>query len=114
MCTSAAPTYDWLVAHTPFGQQIQRLRNLWWLGKREEAADIVDNDMILTFGLGYRDVDIKSRTRKYISSGITPVVDTHGIRKDGHEVEDILSIAEVAIGGEFDRYHSNQPVFTSQ
>ena len=54
--------------------------------------------MILTFGLGYRDVDIKSRTRKYISSGITPVVDTHGIRKDGHEVEDILSIAEVAIG----------------
>lgn len=93
----AAPTYDWLVSHTPYGSTVTELRKLWWSGRREEASKLVTDDIILTFGLGYKDSDTKARIRKYISAGVTPIVDTHGVRKDGHEKEDIMSMARVAI-----------------
>ena len=93
----AAPTYDWLVSHTTRGGVVARVRELWWSGNREQAADLVDDDMLLTFGLGYTRDQIRSRIEQYLAAGVTPVIDSHGIRK-GHEKEDTVAIMKVAIG----------------
>ncbi len=92
----AARTYDWLISHTPYIKVVKEMRKLWWSRRREEAAAHVTDDMLLTFGLGYKESDVKSRIKKYIAAGITPVVDAHGIRKR-HEKEDIMTAAKVAI-----------------
>lgn len=93
----AAPTYDWLVSHTPHGEQVARIRESWWSGEREKAAEMVDDQILLTFGLGYTADQIQSRIDAYLSAGITPIIDSHGIRK-GHEKEDTIAIMKTAIG----------------
>ena len=92
----AAKTYDWLISHTPYRNVVEEMRKLYWSRRREEAAALMTDDILLTFGLGYKESDIRSRISKYLAAGITPVVDTHGIRK-GHEKEDIMAIAKIAI-----------------
>jgi hypothetical protein len=72
---------------------------LWWsegAGERETAAALVDDDMLLTFGLGYTDEMIKTRIDAYLEEGITPIIDSHGIRKQ-YEKEDTLRIMKAAI-----------------
>ncbi|MDH3462580.1 MAG: LLM class flavin-dependent oxidoreductase, partial [Acidimicrobiia bacterium] len=94
----AAPTYDWLVSHTRFTDEIERIRSLWWAGRREEAAALVDDDVLLTFGLGYTSDMIRERLTSYLDAGITPVIDSHGIRKQ-HEKGDTIRIMEAAMSG---------------
>lgn len=93
----AAPTYDWLVSHTNFGDLVARVRELWWSGYREQAAELVDDDVLLTFGVGYTREQIRARIELYLAAGVTPVIDAHGIRK-GREKEDTISIMKAAIG----------------
>lgn len=96
----AAPTYDWLISHTPYAKTIAEMRKLWWdVRDRDKASKLMMDDVLLTFGLGYKDTDIKRGVKKYVDAGVTPVVDFHGIRKEGHEKEDIMSIAKSAISG---------------
>jgi hypothetical protein len=71
---------------------------LWWDGKREEAAEMVTDDILLTFGLGYTEEMIQSRISQYLNAGITPIIDSHGIRKQ-HEKADTVRIMETAISG---------------
>lgn len=49
----AAPTYDWLISHTDYVDEIGLIRSMWWTGEREAAAAKVTDEMLLTFGLGY-------------------------------------------------------------
>jgi probable F420-dependent oxidoreductase len=97
----AAPTYDWLISHTDYGKLVEEIRTLWWSGSpadRETAAALVDDDMLLTFGLGYSEDMIESRIDAYLEAGITPIIDSHGIRK-GHEREDTERIMRAAMKG---------------
>ena len=93
----AAPTYDWLISHTKHQPTAERVRELWWSGRREEAAELVNDDMLLTFGLGYRPDEIQARVNRYLEAGVTPIMDTHGIRKR-HEKEDTISAMKAVIG----------------
>lgn len=94
----AAPTYDWLVSHTRYPDLVADVRSRWWAGHREEAAEMVDDEVLMTFGLGYTDEMIKSRIDAYLEAGITPIIDSHGIRK-GNEKEDTVRIMNAAIEG---------------
>lgn len=97
----AAPTYDWLVSHTDCEERVGEIRSLWWSGvpaDRETAAALVDDDMLLTFGLGYNQDMIQSRIDAYLQAGITPIIDSHGIRK-GHEKQDTEWIMRTAMRG---------------
>ena len=97
----AAPTYDWLISHTRYADRVAEIRSLWWsgeAGERETAAALVDDDMLLTFGLGYTEEMIKSRIDLYLEQGVTPIIDSHGIRKQ-HEKEDTVRIMKAAIQG---------------
>lgn len=97
----AAPTYDWLISHTPYPDRVAQIRSLWWSGEPEDrasAAALVDDDMLLTFGLGYTEEMIRSRIDVYLEAGITPIIDSHGIRK-GHEKEDTVRIMQAAMRG---------------
>ena len=94
----AAPTYDWLVSHTRYPDLVEDVRSSWWSGHREEAADLVDDDVLLTFGLGYTLEMISSRIDQYLNAGVTPIIDSHGIRK-GNEKEDTVSIMKAAMDG---------------
>lgn len=94
----AAPTYDWLVSHTQYPDDVAQIRALWWDGKREKAAEMVTDDILLTFGLGYTEEMIQSRISQYLDAGITPIIDSHGIRKQ-HEKADTVRIMEAAISG---------------
>ena len=97
----AAPTYDWLISHTGYADRVSEIRSLWWSGEpqdRETAAELVDDQMLLTFGLGYTDEMIRSRIDAYLEVGITPIIDSHGIRKQ-HEKEDTVRIMKAAIQG---------------
>lgn len=94
----AAPTYDWLVSHTGYASLVEDVRSRWWSGDREEAAGLVDDDVLLTFGLGYTEEMIGSRIDEYLEAGITPIIDSHGVRKGG-EKEDTVTIMKAAMGG---------------
>jgi alkanesulfonate monooxygenase SsuD/methylene tetrahydromethanopterin reductase-like flavin-dependent oxidoreductase (luciferase family) len=97
----AAPTYDWLISHTRYSDRVAEIRALWWSGDpgdREPAASLVDDEMLLTFGLGYTGEMISARIDAYLEQGITPIIDSHGIRKQ-FEKEDTLRIMKVAIQG---------------
>lgn len=94
----AAPTYDWLVSHTRYPDEVAKIRSLWWSGQREKAAELVGDDILLTFGLGYTDEMISSRVDAYLEAGITPIIDSHGIRKQ-HEKDDTVRIMESAMRG---------------
>ncbi|HVR80213.1 MAG TPA: LLM class flavin-dependent oxidoreductase [Acidimicrobiia bacterium] len=94
----AAPTYDWLVSHTRYPDEVEKVRSLWWSGSREEAASLIDDDILLTFGLGYTEDMIQTRLDSYLEAGITPIIDSHGIRKE-HEKDDTVRIMEAAISG---------------
>ncbi len=94
----AAPTYDWLVSHTSYQDEVGRIRSLWWEGDRKEAAELVHDDILLTFGVGYTTEMIQSRIAAYLDAGITPIIDSHGIRKQ-HEKDDTVRIMEAAISG---------------
>lgn len=94
----AAPTYDWLVSHTEYPDEVARIRSMWWAGEREDAAALVTDEILLTFGLGYTEEMIGSRISRYLDSGITPIIDSHGIRKQ-HEKADTVRIMEAAISG---------------
>ncbi|MGH8913092.1 MAG: hypothetical protein ACRDZM_01095, partial [Acidimicrobiia bacterium] len=97
----AAPTYDWLISHTPYPERVSEIRSLWWSGEpgdRETAAALVDDEMLLTFGLGYTEEMIGSRIDTYLEAGVTPIIDSHGIRKQ-HEKEDTVRIMKAAMRG---------------
>ncbi len=94
----AAPTYDWLVSHTGYSDLVGEVRSLWWSGDREKSAGLIDDDMLLTFGLGYSSDMIASRINTYLAAGITPIIDSHGIRKQ-HEKEDTVRIMRAAMQG---------------
>ena len=90
-----APTYDWLISHTNYSETVTKMRKLWWEERSpEEASKLIDDDMLVTFGLGYKEEDIKSRLRKYLSADITPIADFHGITK-GAEKEDIITLMKI-------------------
>lgn len=92
----AAPTYDWLASHTKYPDVVAALRELWWSGRREEATRLVTDEVVLTFGVGYTEKQMRSRIERYLAEGVTPVIDSHGVRK-GHEKEDTMSIMKMAI-----------------
>ncbi len=92
----SSETFDWFISHTSHKATVENVRKLWWSGRRDEGAAMISDDMLLTFGLGYRDSDIKSRIRKYLAAGVTPILDGHGIRK-GHEKEDTIHIMKLGI-----------------
>lgn len=92
----ASRTFDWFLSHTPYVGLIERVRELWWSGRREEGARLIADEVLNTFGLGYRDEVIQERVKKYLRAGITPVLDAHGVRK-GHEKEDTMHVLEVGI-----------------
>jgi alkanesulfonate monooxygenase SsuD/methylene tetrahydromethanopterin reductase-like flavin-dependent oxidoreductase (luciferase family) len=94
----AAPTYDWLASHTPFADEALEIRERWWSGRRDEAAERITDDILLTFGLGYTSDQIQHRVADYLAAGVTPIVDSHGVRRD-HVREDTIAIMEAAIGG---------------
>lgn len=94
----AAPTYDWLASHTQYPDRVSEIRALWWSGEREKAAALVEDEVLLTFGLGYTGEMIGSRIDRYLQAGVTPIIDSHGIRK-GHERDDTVSIMETAMQG---------------
>ncbi|MBI3079414.1 MAG: LLM class flavin-dependent oxidoreductase [Deltaproteobacteria bacterium] len=91
-----APAYDWLISHTKYGDVVPKLRELWWSGRREEAWPLMTDDIVLTFGLGYTEDQLRSRIKQYLAQGVTPIIDSHGIRK-GHEREDTISIMRAAM-----------------
>jgi alkanesulfonate monooxygenase SsuD/methylene tetrahydromethanopterin reductase-like flavin-dependent oxidoreductase (luciferase family) len=94
----AAPTYDWLVSYTRYPDRVSEIRALWWSGDRENAAEMIDDPMLLTFGLGYTTEMISSRIDTYLEAGITPIIDSHGIRKQ-HAKDDTVWIMEAAMRG---------------
>lgn len=94
----AAPTYDWLASHTRYPERVSEIRSLWWSGEREKAAALVEDNVLLTFGLGYTGEMIESRIDRYLEAGVTPIIDSHGIRKR-HERDDTVRIMEAAIRG---------------
>lgn len=94
----AAPTYDWLVSHTRYHDLVARIRELWWSGKRDDAAALVEDDVLLTFGLGYTEEMIASRIDEYLAAGVTPIIDSHGIRKQS-EKDDTIRIMRAAMRG---------------
>jgi probable F420-dependent oxidoreductase len=94
----AAPTYDWLASHTRYPDLVADVRSRWWSGDREEAAGLVDDDVLLTFGLGYTQEMITSRIDEYLEAGITPIIDSHGVRK-GSVKEDTVRIMRAAMDG---------------
>ncbi|MFQ5692600.1 MAG: LLM class flavin-dependent oxidoreductase [Nitrospinota bacterium] len=87
----ASETFDWFVGHTPWGELRERVRKLWWEGRREEAAALAEDGFVETFGLGYKDDVIQERIVKHLEAGVVPVLDVHGVRK-GHEEEDTLHV----------------------
>lgn len=92
----AAPTYDWLVSHTPYAEVVKRMRDLWWAGSRDEAWPLMTDEIVLTFGLGYTADQLRARVKEYLAKGVTPIIDSHGIRR-GHEREDTISIMRAAM-----------------
>ncbi|MGH8916249.1 MAG: LLM class flavin-dependent oxidoreductase [Acidimicrobiia bacterium] len=97
----AAPTYDWLISHTDHADRVTEIRSLWWSGEpkdRETAAGLVDDQMLMTFGLGYTGEMIASRIDAYLEAGVTPIIDSHGIRKK-HEKDDTVRIMRAAMQG---------------
>lgn len=94
----AAPTYDWLASHTRYPDRVSEIRALWWSGEREKASALVEDDILLTFGLGYTGDMIESRIDRYLEAGVTPIIDSHGIRR-GHERDDTVRIMQAAIQG---------------
>jgi hypothetical protein len=90
----ASETFDWFVGHTEWGELREKVRNLWWENRREEAAEAAEDAFIETFGLGYKDDVIQERITKYLEAGVVPVLDVHGVRK-GHEEEDTMHVLKL-------------------
>ena len=90
----ASETFNWFVGHTEWGELREKVRNLWWENRREEAAAAAEDSFIETFGLGYKDDVIQERITKYLEAGVVPVLDVHGVRK-GHEEEDTMHVLKL-------------------
>lgn len=90
----ASGTFDWFVGHTEWGPLRERIRDMWWEGRRDEAAHIAEDSFVESFGLGYSEDVIRQRIGRYLELGIVPILYPYGIRK-GKEDDDLSHLLDL-------------------
>ena len=91
----ASGTFDWLVGHTEWLAVRKRIQSMWWEGRRDEAATLVEDGFLESFGLGYRDATILHRISDYLQGGVVPILYPYGLRR-GQEENDVKHLLTLA------------------
>jgi 5,10-methylenetetrahydromethanopterin reductase len=89
----AAPTYQYLLDLSGYGEETKLLRAAWEGKDPKKATKIVTDDIIRLVGLGYTQKDIRDKAQKLQNSGAIPII--YPAVGSQNATEDIVQIMTV-------------------